>query len=236
MMMDWNFWFSVVTAVIAVIALMQTKQQIKLSNKQHLFDKRVEHYLIAKELMQLYESNRSILTFKEDEPALAMDFIFAQMTNNTYLEKITDAIAHPLEQPYHKEFLIKMETLKEVSSKIKFIFGGKAAVLLGNYVLCYQELLFRMYQYQILLENMKKASQEFKLTIDKAQETVGEKHYREELKKAVDNLKQTYDMLKKEKVEEDVYKRQHPDRRYAKAARAKGQLPQYQDKAEPDTE
>ena len=206
MMMDWNFWFSVVTAVIAVIALMQTKQQIKLSNKQHLFDKRVEHYLIAKELMQLYESNRSILTFKEDEPALAMDFIFAQMTNNTYLEKITDAIAHPLEQPYHKEFLIKMETLKEVSSKIKFIFGGKAAVLLGNYVLCYQELLFRMYQYQILLENMKKASQEFKLTIDKAQETVGEKHYREELKKAVDNLKQTYDMLKKEKVEEKIEK------------------------------
>ena len=206
MMMDWNFWFSVVTAVIAVIALMQTKQQIKLSNKQHLFDKRVEHYLIAKELMQLYESNRSILTFKEDEPALAMDFIFAQMTNNSYLEKITDAIAHPLEQPYHKEFLIKMETLKEVSSKIKFIFGGKAAVLLGNYVLCYQELLFRMYQYQILLENMKKASQEFKLTIDKAQETVGEKHYREELKKAVDNLKQTYDMLKKEKVEEKIEK------------------------------
>ncbi|HBF8218551.1 hypothetical protein REL05_014875 [Clostridioides difficile] len=206
MMMDWNFWFSVVTAVIAVIALMQTKQQIKLSNKQHLFDKRVEHYLIAKGLIQLYESNRTLLIFKEDEPALAMDFIFAQMTNNTYLEKITDAIAHPLEQPYHKEFLIKMEILKEVSSKIKFIFGGKAAVLLGDYVLCYQELLFRMYQYQILLENMKKASQEFKLTIDKAQETVGEKHYREELKKATGNLKQAYDMFKKEKVEEKIEK------------------------------
>lgn len=206
MMMDWNFWFSVVTAVIAVIALMQTKQQIKLSNKQHLFDKRVEHYLVAKELIQLYESNRTLLILKEDEPALAMDFIFAQMTNNTYLEKITDAIAHPLEQPYHKEFLIKMETLKEVSSKIKFIFGDKAAVLLGDYVLRYQELLFRMYQYQILLEKMKKASQEFKLTIDKAQETVGEKHHREELKKAADNLKQIYDILKKEKVEEKIEK------------------------------
>lgn len=97
MLIDWNFWFSVITAIVAVIALIQTKQQIKLSNKQHLFDKRVEHYLIAKGLMQLHETNQILLINKKDEPLLAMDFIFAQMTNNTYLEKITDVIAHPLE-------------------------------------------------------------------------------------------------------------------------------------------
>ena len=204
MLTDWNFWFSVITAAVAVGALLQTKQQIKLSNKQHLFDKRVEHYLIAKGLIQLYESNKTLVTVKEDEPILAVDFIFAQMTNNTYLEKVTDVITHPLEQPYHKDFLTKMETLKEIASKIEFIFGGKAAVFLGDYVLRYQEMLFRMYQYQILLDKMKKASQEFKLTIDKAQETVGEKQHREELQKAIDNLKQSYDMLKKEKVEEKI--------------------------------
>lgn len=132
MLTDWNFWFSVITAVVAVIALMQTKQQIKLSNKQYLFDKRVEHYLIAKGLIQLYESNKTLLTVKDDEPAFAMDFIFAQMTNNTCLEKITDAIAHPLENPYHKDFLIEMEIMKDVSAKIKFMFGGKIASFLGN--------------------------------------------------------------------------------------------------------
>ena len=206
MMMDWNFWFSVITAIVAVIALIQTKQQIKLSNKQHLFDKRVEHYLIAKGLMQLHETNQILLINKKDEPVLAMDFIFAQMTNNTYLEKITDVIAHPLEQPYHKEFLVKMETLKDASIKIKYIFNGKAAILLGDYVLCYQELLFKMYQYQILLKNMDKASQDFRLTIEEAQKTVDEKHHREELQKAIDNLKQAYNALKKEKVEEKIEK------------------------------
>lgn len=87
MLKDWNFWLSIVTVVAAVIALMQTKQQIKLSNKQHLFDKRVEQYLIAKGLIQLYENNDTILVFKENEPILSIDFIFMQMTNNTYMEQ-----------------------------------------------------------------------------------------------------------------------------------------------------
>lgn len=206
MLKDWNFWFSVITAVVAIIALVQTKQQIKLSNKQYLFDNRVEHYLIAKGLIQLYESNKTLLTVKNNEPSFAIDFIFAQMTNNTFLEKITDVIAHPLENPYHKEFLIKIEIMKDVSVKIKFIFGGKFATLLGNYVLCYQELLFKMYQYQILLNKMQKSAQDFNLTLDKAQEAVGEKQQREELQKAMEDLKQAYDVLIKEDVEEKIEK------------------------------
>ena len=204
MLKDWNFWLSIVTVVAAVIALMQTKQQIKLSNKQHLFDKRVEQYLIAKGLIQLNENNDTILVFKENEPILSIDFIFMQMTNNTYMEQMVDVISHPLEEPYHKKFLIRLEELKEISTKIKFIFSGKEAILLGDYILHYQELLFKMYQYQILLGKLKDASQEFRLTIEKARETVGENQYREELQKAVDNLKQAYDVLKKGKVEEKI--------------------------------
>lgn len=59
--------------------------------------------------------------------------------------------------------------VKDASTKIKYIFNGKVAILLGDYVLRYQELLFKMYQYQILLKNMHKASQDFRLTIEEAQ-------------------------------------------------------------------
>ncbi|WP_289225918.1 hypothetical protein, partial [Bacteroides acidifaciens] len=68
------------------------------------------------------------------------------------------------------------------------------------------ELLFKMYQYQILLNKMQKSAQDFNLTLDKAQEAVGEKQQREELQKAMEDLKQAYDILKKEDVEEKIEK------------------------------
>ena len=128
MLNDWNFWFSVVTAIVAIIALMQTSQHIKLSNKQHLFDKRIENYLIATGLIQLYRSNCMNFNNEKDEPIFAVDLEFTWLTNNIYLEPITSAIENPLKEPSHKELLIKLENLKDVDAKIKFLFSGKASL------------------------------------------------------------------------------------------------------------
>ncbi len=209
MLTDWNFWFSVITAIVAIIALVQGHQQIKLSNKQYLFGSRVEYYLIAKGLIQLYENNVSLSIFQDNMPIkslMAMEFIFARMTNNTYLEKITEVIAHPLENPYKKDFLIKLESMKDVSVKIKFIFDGKISSFLGNYVLYYQELLFKMYQYQITLNERKNVIQNPNQIPDKEKEWDVEKEQRDELQKAIKNLKEAYKYLKEEDIEKKIEK------------------------------
>ena len=210
---DWNFIFSVVTAlvgivtaIVAIFSLGQTRKQIKLSNKQHLFDKRVENYLIATGLIQLYRNNCMHFNDEKDEPMFSVDLDFTWLTNNTYLEEITPAIHNPLKEPSHKELLIKLEDLKEVATKIKFLFYGKSSILLGDFILRYQELLFSMYQYQIILDKMNQVNEGHRLTIEEAQQKVGEKKYRIKLQDAFDNLKQADIMLKKENVEEKIKK------------------------------
>ncbi|CUX71742.1 hypothetical protein BN3590_04448 [Clostridium sp. C105KSO15] len=206
MFKDWNFWFSIITAGVAIVAIYQTQHQIKLSNKQHLFDKRVENYLIAKGLVQLYRSNSSHFIHEEDRPIFEIDSEFTWLTNNVYLENITLAIENPLTEPYHKEFLTKLEEVKEVSSKIKFLFLGETAELLGDFVLHYQRLLFAMYQYQILVNKLKETTNKFNLSLEESQEKVHEKTHRNTLKQAFDNLKQADSLLKDKKVERQIEK------------------------------
>ena len=137
---------------------------------------------------------------------LTIDLEFAWLTNNTYLEPITSAIENPRKEPSHKELLIKLENLKDVDAKIKFLFSGKASVLLGDFVLRYQELLFAMYQYKIVLDEMNKVNESHRLTIEEAQQKVGEKQHRIKLKKAFDDLKQANNLLKRGNVEEQIKK------------------------------
>ena len=56
-----DFWLSVITALTAVIALFQSQKQVKISNKQELFERRVEKYLIIDELLSLFKNSKSKL-------------------------------------------------------------------------------------------------------------------------------------------------------------------------------
>ncbi len=46
--------FSVITSITAIIALIQANRQMKLSNKQQLFDRRLKVYMTVHGLLELY--------------------------------------------------------------------------------------------------------------------------------------------------------------------------------------
>ena len=52
-MKDWNFWCSILTALTAVLALGLSVHQIRLSNKQHLFDRRLKVYMLVDGIISL---------------------------------------------------------------------------------------------------------------------------------------------------------------------------------------
>lgn len=206
MFSNWNFWLSIITAAVAVLALMLTLVQIRNNNKQHLFDKRIENYLVIEGLIQLYISNKNHLDKNIEEPFFAVDLVFGFMTNNSFLEQITCAIDKPLEQPNHKRFLFKMEEMKQIALETKFIFKKGISHILSNFILSYQELLLVMYQYQIIMNRIDEANKEKPRPFEELAKKFNENSYRDNLKNSICKLKQSYEILEKENVVKKIAK------------------------------
>lgn len=207
MLKDWNFWCSVITALTATLALVLSVRQIRLSNKQQLFDRRMKAYMLANGLIALCEDNYMWLSPKREQiPQFANDYIFIWLTNNTYMEKQADAIEHPLEQPFHKEFLRKREELRITAAEIDLIFKGKVALAYSNFLRSYEAALAAMYEYQIIVDEMQKENEKHPMTIEKAGEMFSEEKYRDNLYDAMDNLRIAYDAVAEEKVKKQIKK------------------------------
>ena len=160
MLRDWNFWCTVMTSVASVIALCVSVHQIRLSNKQQLFDRRLKAYMMANSIISLCKENYVFLSEKrKTEPQFANDLVFIWLTNNTYMEGQAEAIEHPLEQPFHKDFLQKREELRNMAMEFELIFKGNVTALYSNFLRDYESVLAVMYQYQIIIKKMEEEKQ-----------------------------------------------------------------------------
>lgn len=200
-----NIVLSTVVAITAIFALFQTHRQIKLSNKQFLFNRRLDKYLLAKSLIELYKDNINLLDYKDnkDDEAIIVDFQFTNLTNIECLKDITCVIGDPKNDEYKTNFLIKIEELKKISTEIKFIFKNKESQYLSKFVFNYQNVLMELYKYQILLDNMinDKIPRKQKPSYKELQKEYGELTHRKRLYGAIDSLNSSYkELIKKNAI------------------------------------
>ena len=203
MCIDWNVLCSIITAIAAMVALILSVKQSRLSNKQQLFERRLRAYMLANGLISLCKDNYGWISAKREErPQLENDWNFMWLTNNSYMEEQAKAIEHPLEQPFHKEFLRKREELRKQAMEFELIFKGDVALKYSEY----ENALDKMYQYQIIIDKMKKANEEKPVTVEETGKTFSEEKYRDDLYDALDNLRKTYDVVAQDKVEKQLKK------------------------------
>ena len=200
-----NNLFSIITAVIAIIALFQTHVQIKTSNKQFLFDKRLDKYLLAKGLLELYKDNEKLLNYNScpDDEAIIVDYQFINLTNNNYLKDVTCIINEPKNNDFKNAFLVKIEELKRLSTEIRFLFPNKNGQLLENFIMKYQNILMELYKYQIILDLMMNDAipRKNKSTYIELQKEYGELEHRHRLYGAINDLKKSYyEVLEKKAI------------------------------------
>ena len=194
----------IITIIATLIALWQTHKQIKISNKQYLFDKRLSKYLLAKGLLELYKDNESLLDYTDDPDteAIIVDYQFINLTNNNYLKDVTYIINEPKNNEFKNNFLVKIEELKQLSNEVRFLFPNKSGLLLSNFIMKYQNVLMELYKYQIVLDKMQndEISRKNKPTYNELQNEYGELKHRHRLYDAIDDLKKSYHEVISKKV------------------------------------
>ena len=194
----------IITVIATLIALWQTHKQIKISNKQYLFDKRLSKYLLAKGLLELYKDNESLLDYTDDPDteAIIVDYQFINLTNNNYLKDVTCIINEPKNNEFKNNFLVKIEELKQLSNEVRFLFPNKSGLLLSNFIMKYQNVLMELYKYQIVLDKMQndEIPRKNKPTYNELQNEYGELKHRHRLYDVIDDLKKSYHEVVSKKV------------------------------------
>ena len=202
---DWAVIAASVSAVAAVVALFLSGRQMRLSNKQSLFDRRISIWLTALGLLELYGNSKCQLK-KRNEPQLALDLTFGWLTNNTFLCEIGSAAAHPLEPENQKPYLIKLEELKRIAHEARFAFKGAPSEAIGRFVDDYQELLSSIYRYQVLMSNVQESVNRFHWSLEQACKELGEPEQRKDLFAAFDAVATSYDDVSSEKMRRSIEK------------------------------
>ncbi|MBR2870302.1 MAG: hypothetical protein IKB98_02830 [Clostridia bacterium] len=160
----WQIIVSVVTAFAAIVALVISIIQISKSNKQSLFERRLNAYLKIRWLKSLCDENNSLkenyLKEAKEGPILVLDMLFSCMTNNSYLEEIQPVINHVLEPEWQRKYLFKIEELRSLCEEVRLIFPENIGYSLADFIFYYEETLVSMYKYQIALNHLEKECKE----------------------------------------------------------------------------
>lgn len=194
---------TIISLIIAVVALIQSYSQTKISNKQNLFNERIRSYLLINGLMQLYRENKRIIEEDKKEGIYFLsDFLLGVLVNNSYLEIMAKVIGKPLHQSEQGEFLKKIEELKNDSEKTRFIFNGDIAEYLYDFIIAYEEVLMELYKYSVLIDSMRKIQEQIpnKDDINGIAKEVNEIEYRERLFYKFKRLTKAFNDIETKKI------------------------------------
>lgn len=203
--LDPNVWVSMVAIIISIVALFQTRNQIKISNKQCLYDRRLEKIILFRELKILYEQNQILL---KDRKGLlqVVDYPFMWLTNCSLLENMNLAMKNPLHKDEQKQFLYKCEVLEKAAVEMELLWKDKIGVEVSSYIRKYKELLQAMYKQQVFLTELRKENMEQPMTLEKFEEQSKKNAKMVNLFKTIDDLQIIYKNIVDDKIEEKMIK------------------------------
>lgn len=202
---DYEFWLSVITALVAVVALFQSHKQVKISNRQALLDRRIDKYLLFKDLLKNYGD--SITLLGESDLCVDVEFPFIYLTNCSSLEMIANVMKNPLSHEEKKLFLTKCEELEKSAIEVELIYKSSVSKYMAEFILVYTKLLRAMHRQQIALKDLKEDNHvKTRMTLDEFQEKARGFAEKTKLSETADTLKKLYKLINDKEVEKKIKK------------------------------
>ena len=183
-----------ISAIVAIIALLISCYQARLSNKQSLFNRRLNIWITVDKLMSVYVKNAKDLEL-DNEPQMAIGQLFEWLTNTTYLQSISTSINKVLDADLQLKLHLKLDELRSLAMEARFCFKGKSGEAIAEFIEAYQSLLFSIYQYQILLNKMSQSAKVYQWTLEQASEQLHEPEQRQDLFERESALAASYKTL-----------------------------------------
>lgn len=203
---NYEFWLSVITVLAAVIALFQSHKQVKISNRQALLDRRINKFLLFKDLLANYSNSITLL----EESILSQDveFPFIYLTNCSSLEMIANVMKNPLSHEEKNLFLTKCEELEKSATEVELIFKSSVSKYMAEFIIVYKKLLQAMHRQQIALNGLKDNNFDQKscMSLDIFQEKVHDWAEKNKLYETADTLKKLYQLINDREVEKKIRK------------------------------
>ena len=152
---------ALVAIVISIIALFQTKKQTTLSNKQHLFERRLERYTIVEDFLVQFDCiNKLNIDFSSRDDINAYNRILLRALCDCVALKeargTIDKLTNKTDFDAKYAFLSQCNKLSILSQEIPIIFSNKKAKEVSEFIEQYALLTLSVYHYYTLTDTEKK--------------------------------------------------------------------------------
>lgn len=203
----WDIILSVTTIILSIIAIgINVYQNIKIK-KQNLFDRRLRLYLELMDMWNLYKSN---IFFLDKLNPMSIDVVFSYITNSSTLYMLADIMQTPLDLSKKAMFLTDCENLKKDAQEFRFVYNKKYSKC-ADFIEAYVNMIQQFHRQQILIKSFDKQNKD---NVDRGYNALEYDYVEKECKElankglfpSIQNIKQLYEEIEKEKLIEKLKK------------------------------
>lgn len=145
---------SALTVAISLFALYQTKMQIELSNKQQLFDRRIDSYYLIYDLLDSYFRIKDMMNERLDLNFNCRLILRALMENDV-LRSIIWTVDKPTDKNANRIFEEKLYWLRKQADSMPLLFENDLVNDFSQFVVLYKDLLLWLQRYNSDCERTK---------------------------------------------------------------------------------